>query len=298
MSEFTLRRSTFSILGAAAATLLTGSALGDEASATSPPETIQLTGVVRDFHEASHPNGHPDFESAMIGHCIQNIDPSLGPNGKPQFVGGGHRQMGQYRSVEGNNICWTLFDSSLGDLPAAQGAMSDGAISSAESFNQWFQDVPGVNISAPLTLTLQRQSDGTYVFDDRDDPVYADLGGFFPINEQLFGNSDTQYNRNYHFTFELRTEFTYDAAADQVFTFRGDDDVWVFINGQLVIDLGGVHGALTQSVELDRLGLEDGEKYSLVFFFAERHRVNSNFRITTNFVLKSLPPLGVTMAYD
>ncbi|MHC4811264.1 MAG: fibro-slime domain-containing protein, partial [Planctomycetota bacterium] len=266
-----------------------------------PPATIKLTGIVRDFHERSVSGGHPDFErppNAGFGHYIMNIDPALGADGKPKFTGGGRRVTGNFRDASNRNICWTLYDPSRGDKAAALGAVDNGGITSAESFEEWYTDVPGVNLSEPLTLTLVRQSDGTYVFDDRDDPMYSSLGGFFPINERLFGNSAGNMTRNFHFTFELRTTFTYNASANQVFEFRGDDDVWVFIDNQLVIDIGGVHGAITQAVELDRLGLTDGEEYSLMFFFAERHRTQSNFRFTTNFELKSLPPIGTTLAFD
>jgi fibro-slime domain-containing protein len=135
------------------------------------------------------------------------------------------------------------------------------------------------------------QEDGSYVFDDSDDPLYQSLGGFFPIEGQGFGNPGGSPDRNFHFTFELHTEFTYDDDGAQYFSFLGDDDVWVFINGQLVIDLGGVHSAIEQGVDLTRLDLTDGETYALDFFFAERHRTQSNFRFQTNLELKtaSLP---------
>ena len=83
-----------------------------------------------------------------------------------------------------------------------------------------------------------------------------------------------------------------------MFTFRGDDDVFVYINGQLVIDLGGVHGAIEQVVELNRLNLTDGETYDLKFFFAERHRTQSNFKITTNLQLQTVELPTVSCAFD
>ncbi len=74
--------------------------------------------------------------------------------------------------------------------------------------------------------------------------------------------------------------------------------MWVFVNGQLVIDIGGVHGAREQFIQLSRLGLEDGETYPLQFFFAERHRTQSNFRIETNIDLETVNVPAVTAAFD
>merc|ERR1711953_1640144 len=60
-----------------------------------------------------------------------------------------------------------------------------------------------------------------------------------------------------------------------------DDDMWVFINGTLALDLGGVHTELAEKVELDHLGLTTGEPVSLDVFYAERHTVGAHFRIET-----------------
>lgn len=191
---------------------------------------------------------------------------------------------------------WSLVqDSSLKDRKGDMGSADTGGVTSAESFNQWFRDVPGVNISRPLTITLKRQADGAYVFDDTLDDNYPD--GFFPINGELFGNTPG-WDRNFHFTYELHTKFVYDETGRQFFKFIGDDDVFVFIDGKLVIDLGGVHAAQEQFVDLSRLCLEHGKEYRLSFFFAERHTTQSNFRIETNLPLESLHVPTVTAMFD
>lgn len=266
------------------------------------PESLTLTGVVRDFKERTVEGGHPDFErrpARGFGYYVGNVATNLDAEGKPVFTGNGYKVAGQWRNSSGRNICWRLFDSSMGDTAASSRGSDPGGIQDEESFRLWFRDDPRVNKSKLLDIELVRQVDGSYVFDSDVNDVYSARGGFFPIDHQLYGNSGGDGpDHNFHFTFELHTEFTYEADGAQVFTFRGDDDVWVFIDDKLVIDLGGVHSAIEQTVDLDRLDLEDGEDYKLSFFFAERHRTQSNFRITTNLKLETIQLPTVTAAYD
>jgi len=140
-----------------------------------------------------------------------------------------------------------------------------------DEFAQWYHDVDGVNQAFPVTLALT---------DDNGSSVY-DNSAFFPIDGMGFGNEGNPHN--YHFTTELHATFDYQGG--EVFTFTGDDDLWLFINGKLAIDLGGLHPKVSATIDLDQsadqLGIVIGGTYPMDIFHAERHTTESNFRIET-----------------
>ncbi|MEM0930403.1 MAG: fibro-slime domain-containing protein [Pseudomonadota bacterium] len=183
------------------------------------------------------------------------------------------RTVGNDRGMVENTI------GSDGNPLYAGGPGGTATTSGQASFDQWYTDVPGINQSLDIILELQdNDNDGVFTYSN---------SSFFPIDNQLFGNQGRSHN--YHFTMELETDFTYQGG--ETFTFRGDDDVWVYINDQLAIDLGGVHGAQTASVSLDTLGLTAGHDYPFKLFFAERHTTQSNFRIDTSMLLQPTNPV-------
>lgn len=144
------------------------------------------------------------------------------------------------------------------------------------NFYQWFRDVPGVNLTIPFTLKLSNEfSANKRVFGFIDE-------AFFPLNGKGFDVGKP--NTNYSFTLELHARFKY--RGGEILRFSGDDDVWIFINGLLAIDLGGVHPTQFAEVDLDeesrRLGIAKGHFYDFDLFFAERHSVDSTFNIETS----------------
>ena len=105
-----------------------------------------------------------------------------------------------------------------------------------------------------------------------------------PHYDSISGGNDIPGHHNYGFAMKIQAEFVY--VKGQYFEFNGDDDVWVFINNQLVVDIGGQHRKVMRSVNLDDLGLTPGETYPFHIFYAERKRTQSNFMMRTSIDLK------------
>lgn len=166
------------------------------------------------------------------------------------------------------------------------------------AFDTWFRDVPGTNLHIEMPLVMTPLPDGSFEFDSNKSGQLNDKNnpgagrGFFPLDDgepyqTAFGNQGTAHN--FCFTGEIHTEFTY--KGSESFYFRGDDDVWVYIDGKRVIDLGGIHGPKEANVVVDSLGLTVGATYPLDFFFAERHAGGSNVLFQTTLALRA--PGGV-----
>lgn len=141
--------------------------------------------------------------------------------------------------------------------------------------------------------------------------------GFFPFNE----TSPATSGKNYNYGFGTKLEFTFRLTEDGTvldknnksvpitFTFSGDDDVWVFIDGKLALDVGGAHGRVdgtldfaskqatvsnvkasagngTQGSNVSSYFTLDGvntDEHTLTMFYMERGMWESNMKISFNF---------------
>ena len=147
--------------------------------------------------------------------------------------------------------------------------------------------VPGatqLNHFKCLRLPLKLDAAGQYyTFED---------GSFFPLDTATSipapyrpGNNAA----NFHFAMHAKAAFEY--VPGLKFEFKGDDDVWIFIDKKLVLDIGGMHSAVAGTIDLDALGLVEGRSYQFDMFYNERHTVGSRISIQTTMNL--VPTLTV-----
>ncbi|MCH7572995.1 MAG: fibro-slime domain-containing protein [Planctomycetes bacterium] len=176
----------------------------------------------------------------------------------------------------------------LNDLAGISGGAASANVTSSSTFDEWFNDVMGTNLSVKHSITLTLNDNGIYEYINNE---------FYPIDDRLFGNESAPHNGN--FTFETYFSFVYEACGSQFFEVGGADDVYLFIDGRLVIDLGGVMNEQQQIIEFDRLGLTDGVTYQARFFYANRHTYSAelNFRTNVEIIMPAITQI-TSAAYD
>jgi fibro-slime domain-containing protein len=222
--------------------------------------------IYRDFLSQEMPNGHPNFGAGVSGTVVTGMVQSvLGSDRKPVM---------------------------------ASAPPQNAFLTTAADFAQWYHDSTR-GFPVPDTMTLAQQPDGTFLYDHSEQwsntlsawttPPFFPLDGrgwATPPNgpETNLGDCDSDHvKHNYSFTSEVRYWFEY--AGGETLQFLGDDDVWVFVNGQLAVDLGGVHSASPGSITLDatgaaKFGLTTGGIYEIAVFQAERHVCGSSYKLT------------------
>lgn len=233
----------------------------------------------------------------------------------------------------------------------ANGMPSLSATCGDQPLGYLFNTLSGANkrVDEGLDKLFAKDADGYYVFDSdssfatisgnlatgsKEFKVYKDttIKGFFPYTSHTlyngvsnnYGDALGSQSTNHYLGMTIATTFVQPKdgkinGKDMVFEFSGDDDVWVFIDGKLVLDLGGIHGKVSgtinfatgqvtytgsnsSTITIDETDFRDEEawsdwsKHTLKMFYLERGHNASNCKIKMN--LATIPEGGFILAKD
>ncbi len=296
-------------------------------------------------------NGTKNLGANMSGDSVSYIDEGVNVGHGLKFSGGQGRE-GNFNKWTGNRNPFSgIVSSSLGSdgypclnsgttgvsdsLGYLFGAGGNESVTAHTNLNKLFiQDVDGYYVynAAQNFATLVDSANYTNsttatdgldftVYDIQSQVVNTDSAEqnvlFLPFNDL----DDQVAKVNYHFGMTIDFKFIMPEdgqinGKDMVFEFEGDDDVWVFIDGKLALDLGGIHDAASGSINFntgvitvngveqsqtlwDLLGVEKFSNYSehsFNFYYMERGQGASNCYIKFN--LPAIPTGSISVSKD
>lgn len=218
-------------------------------------------------------------------------------------------------------------------FPFVKKAMTSSSVKSNGTVDYWYFDSADQSLDIDnKNLQLQYDKTDEYFLQSTDTEVkgrttdkITDHGNYFPLNSKNQTGDASELNYGFGQKFDLKFRLTsdgkvVDSANNKVpieFNFSGDDDVWVFIDGRLVLDVGGDHDVVEGTIDfankkakVNRVkkntsnnGGEDGviknvvkdfsdildkadyftKEHTLTMFYMERGLWESNMKITFNF---------------
>lgn len=258
------------------------------------------------------------ISAMVVDWAGESFDPSMDPDFGDIYGGNDYTTvtyMDSTGTLATNKVCSGLVkgmvqDTLVNGLPARTDSLLYpwGKCSAAREIEKWFvpqvvaTDRNGKEYTNAVCrdIDLKMDDEGFWLADitNKNGCDAEEDFGFFPVDDLEYLDSaktvrnpkfdwDVRANCKHNFSFAMKISAQFKYIKGQYFEFRGDDDVWVFINNKLVVDIGGCHNPEEGSVNLDTLGLEEGVEYPFHIFFSERNATGSNFKMRTSINLQT-----------